>query len=114
MQMEAELKKKDQELRESGQKLQEKKMVSEMAKTMADLGLKADEQEAKIAKLYAETGKTLVEGGMASGANALNVAQQIEDRFIEGAAQPGQPQQGGQQAYDMIFDPETGTISNGN
>ena len=112
MQMEAELKKKDQELRESGQKLQEKKMVAEMAKTMADLGLKADEQEAKIAKLYAETGKALVEGGMATGSNALNVAQGIEDRFINHDEGVNNGREEAQQSITAPVRPMAGEPSN--
>tara|TARA_R110000822_G_scaffold65687_2_gene160794 strand:- start:182 stop:2323 length:2142 start_codon:yes stop_codon:yes gene_type:complete len=112
MQMEAELKKKDQELREAGQKLQEKKMVAEMAKTMADLGLKADEQEAKITKLYAETGKTLVEGGMATGNSALNVAQGIEDRFINHDEGVSNGREEAQQSITAPIGPMAGEPSN--
>jgi len=83
MQMEAELKKKDQELRQNAQKLQEQKLAMQAAKEMAELGLSADEQEAKITKMYAETLKTLVEAGIASGEQAMEAAQQIEDRFID-------------------------------
>ena len=85
LQMEAELKKKDQELRQSAQKLQEQKLAMQAAKEMAELGLSADEQEAKITKMYAETLKTLVEAGIASGEQAIEAAQQIEDRFIDKA-----------------------------
>lgn len=83
MQMEAEFKKKDQELRESGQRLQQQKMAMEAAKEMGNLGLKSDEQEAKITKMYAETLKLLVEAGIASGEEAMEAAAQIEDRFID-------------------------------
>ena len=85
MQMEAELKKKDQELRQSAQKLQEQKLAMQAAKEMADLGLSADETEAKITKMYAETLKTLVEAGIASGEQAIEAAQQVEDIFIDKA-----------------------------
>ena len=86
--MEAELKKKDQELRQSAQKLQEQKLAMQAAKEMAELGLSGDEQEAKITKMYAETLKTLVEAGIASGEQAMEAAAQIEqekkDREGEG------------------------------
>ena len=83
MQMETELKKTDQDLRKSAQVLQQQKMAMEAAKSMSELGLKADEQEAKITKMYSETLKNLVDAGIASGENAVNAAQQIEDRFID-------------------------------
>jgi len=35
--------------------------------------------------MYAETLKTLVEAGIASGEQAIEAAQQIEDRFIDKA-----------------------------
>ncbi len=91
MQMEAELKKKDQELRESGQRLQEQKLAYEAAKTMSELGLSADEQEAKITKLYSETLRNLVEAGIASAEQAAEAAQQIEDKFIDGQSQTNNP-----------------------
>ena len=83
MAMEAELKKKDQELRQSGQRLQEQKLAMQAAKEMAELGLSSDEQEAKITKMYAETLKILVEAGIASGEQAMEAAAQIEERFID-------------------------------
>jgi len=83
MAMEAELKKKDQELRQSGQRLQEQKLAMQAAKDMAELGLGSDEQEAKITKMYAETLKILVEAGIASGEQAMEAAAQIEERFID-------------------------------
>lgn len=92
-QMEAELKQKDQELREKGQKLQEMKMAHEAAQTMAELGLKEDEQQAKITGMYAKALKDLVDAGIASGERALEVAQRIEDQFIdsEGGANVRKP-----------------------
>jgi len=90
MGMEAELKKKDQELRERGQNIQEMKMAHEAAKTMAELGLKgsdqslkADELEAKITKLYTSALKDLVDAGIASGEQAIDAAKRIEDKFID-------------------------------
>lgn len=83
MQMEAELKQKDQELRASGQRLQEQKLAMQAAKEMTELGLSSDEQEAKITKMYAETLKLLVEAGIASGDQAMEAAAQIEERFID-------------------------------
>ena len=83
MAMEAELKKKDQELRQNGQRLQEQKLAMQAAKDMAELGLGSDEQEAKITKMYAETLKILVEAGIASGEQAMEAAAQIEERFID-------------------------------
>ncbi len=82
-QMEAELKQRDQELREKGQKLQEMKMAHEAAKTMSELGLKEDEQQAKITGMYAKALKDLVDAGIASGEQALEAAKQIEDIFID-------------------------------
>jgi hypothetical protein len=83
MQMEAELKQKDQQLRQNAQRLQEQKLAMEAAKTMGEMGLAADEQEAKITKMYAETLKTLVDAGIASGEQAMDAAQRIEERFID-------------------------------
>jgi len=85
MQMEAELKKKDQELRQNAQRLQEQKLAMQAAKEMSELGLAADEQEAKITKMYAETLKTLVDAGIAGYEQAIEAAQDIEERFIDNA-----------------------------
>ena len=82
MQMEAELKQRDQQLRESQQLLQKQKLAMQAAKEMGELGLASDEQEAKITKMYAETLKLLVEAGIASGEQAMEAAQAIEDKFI--------------------------------
>lgn len=98
MGMEAELKQKDQELRQSGQRIQEMKMAHEAAKTMSELGLKADEQEAKISKMYTESLKNLVDAGIASGEQAMNKVKEIEQTFIE-----GQPQK-------FKFNPQTGGL----
>ena len=58
-------------------------MAHKAAKTMSELGLKADEQEAKIGEIYSKTLKNLVEAGIASAENAMEAAQQIEDNFID-------------------------------
>ena len=87
-QMDAELKQKDQMLRENGQRLQEQKLAYEAAKTMSELGLAADEQEGKIAKLYSETLKNLVDAGLASGANAFQMVEAIEGKFIDNKEGP--------------------------
>lgn len=102
--MEAELKQRDQQLREDGQKLQQMKMAHDAAKTMGELGLKADEQEAKITELYTKALKNLVDTGIASGEQAINKMEQIESRFIEGQPKKFKfnPQTGGLDAGDNI------------
>ena len=89
---EMEMKMKDQELRQSGQRLQEQKLemekqrtAMEAAKTMSELGLKADKQEAEITNLYTQSLERIVKAGIASGQDAMEAAQQIEDRFINKA-----------------------------
>jgi phenylalanyl-tRNA synthetase alpha subunit len=84
MQMEAELKKTDQELRASAQELQKQKMAMEAAKSMSEIGLKADKQEAETTNLYTQSLERIVKAGIASGMQAVEVVAQIEDRFIEG------------------------------
>lgn len=84
MQMEAELKQKDQELRANAQRLQEQKLAHEASKTMISLGLEADEKEAKIASIYIESLTKLVDAGIASSTEqAISVIDAVENRFID-------------------------------
>jgi hypothetical protein len=76
--MEAELKERDQKLRENGQRIQEQKMALEAAKEMTSLGLDADAQEAEITKKYMESLKIAYELGM----NGVPFLQQVERTFI--------------------------------
>ncbi len=76
--MEAELKQKDQALREQGQILQAKKLAYESAKEMTNLGLKADKQEADITKSYMESLKLAVDMGM----NGFDAVKLVENTFI--------------------------------
>ena len=101
MQMEAELKQKDQELRQKGQDLQEMKLAMEAAKTMSELGLKADEQEAKITELYSRAAKNIVDAGIANGEAAFGVVDDIENTYIDG---------GQKQRYK--YNPDTGALDN--
>jgi len=99
MGMDAELKKKDQELRERGQNIQEARMAHDAAKTMAELGLKDDETEAKIAEIYSKTLKNLVDAGIASGDNAMRKVDEIERAFIDS----GEPKR-------LSYNPMTGGL----
>ena len=81
-QMDAEFRNRDQKLRENEQRLKEQKLALEAAREMSKLGLNAEEQEAKIAKLYAETLQIVTNAGIASGENAIQAVQLIEDQFI--------------------------------
>jgi hypothetical protein len=58
-------------------------MAMQAAREMGELGLAADVQEAKITEMYAKTLKTLVDAGIASGEQAMAVAEEIENRFID-------------------------------
>jgi len=78
-QMEAELKERDQTLRENGQRLQEQKLAMEAAKEMTNLGLDADKQEAEITKKYMESLKLAYDMGM----NGISTVQQVEETFID-------------------------------
>lgn len=86
MAKEAELKERDQKLREQGQQLQYAKMQVEMAKearetatAMADAGMQADKTEAEITKIYTEALKNLYNIGMQA---AIPQLQAIENQFI--------------------------------
>jgi len=79
MAMETELKNKDQELRQSGQRLQEQKLAMQAAKEMAELGLGSDKQEAEITKKYMESLKIAYEIGM----GGIDAIQQVENVFID-------------------------------
>lgn len=90
---EMEMRKEDQQLRREETQLKKQKMAMEAAKEMTKLGLQADKQEAEITNLYTQSLERLVKSGIASGQEALDMAQQIEDRFIdsEGGINEQQP-----------------------
>lgn len=77
-QMEAELKQRDQALRESGQKLQEQKLAMQAAKEMTALGLEGDKMEADITKKYMETLQIAYDMGM----DGMTAIKNIEDTLI--------------------------------
>ena len=83
---EMEMRKEDQELRGQEVQLKKQKLALDAAREMSKLGLQADKQEAEIAHLYAQSLEKIVKAGIATGDNAINVVEQIEDRFIEGDA----------------------------
>jgi hypothetical protein len=75
---EAELKQRDQQLREQGQRLQAQKIAMESAKEMTAMGLNADKQEAEITKLYMESLQMAVEMGL----NGMEAIKLVESTFI--------------------------------
>ena len=79
---EMEMRKEDQALRAQEIMLKKQKIALDAAKEMSALGLEADKQEAEITKIYSETLKNLVDAGIASGRQALEAAENIEERFI--------------------------------
>jgi hypothetical protein len=81
---EMEMRKEDQNLRREETQLKKQKIAMEAAKEMTKLGLQADKQEAEITNLYTQSLERLVKAGIASGQNAMEAAQRIEDTFIEG------------------------------
>lgn len=80
---EMEMRKEDQELRRQETELKRQKMALDAAKEMTKLGLEADKQEAQITEIYSKTLKNLVDAGIASGEQAMDAAQRIEDQFID-------------------------------
>ena len=78
-QMEAELKNRDQVLRENGQRLQEQKLALEAAKEMTSLGLEGDKQEADITYKYMQSLKLAYDMGM----NGIPTLQEVERTFID-------------------------------
>ena len=87
MQVEADLKQEDQRLRQRSQQIQElklqmegQKMALEAAKEAAKTGMSLDKSEAEIAKLYAETLKTLVDIGVE---DPMNEVKLIESTYID-------------------------------
>jgi hypothetical protein len=96
---EMEMRKEDQMLRGQEVQLKKQKIALEAAKEMSKLGLQADKQEAEITNLYTQSLERLVKAGIASGQEALEVAQQIEDKFIEGG-------EGGRQTQANIPSPD--------
>jgi hypothetical protein len=82
-----ELRKQDQDLRAQDlqlkqlkQQLEQQKAALEGAKTMSELGLKADEQEAKITLMYAQTLEKMANFGM-SAESAMSFTKNIENTF---------------------------------
>lgn len=96
-QMEAEMRQRDQKLREGELRVKESKAALEAAKAMEQLGLEADKTEAEITKLYADALKALVDAGIASGEQALEAVERIEEKFIDnkGGVSGSKPQLGG-------------------
>ena len=81
---EMEMRKQDQALRSQEVELKRMKLAQEAAKEMTAMGLQADKQEAEITNLYSQALERLVNSGIASGREALEAAQNIENTFIEG------------------------------
>jgi len=81
---EMEMRKEDQMLRSQEVELKRMKLAKEAAKEMTEIGLKADKQEAEITNLYSQALERIVNAGIASGQEALEAAQTIEDTFIDG------------------------------
>lgn len=79
---EMELRKEDQMLRAQEIALKKQKVALDAAKEMSKLGLEADKQEAEIANLYAKSLESLVKAGLASGEDAVNMIERIEQQFI--------------------------------
>jgi chaperonin GroES len=76
---EAEMKKKDQELRETDLKLRTQKTALDAAREMTKLGLEGDKLEADITKTYMETLKLAYDMGINGG---IPLIKQIEQTFI--------------------------------
>jgi len=75
---EAELKQKDQALREQGQIIQSRRLALDAAREMTAMGLNADKQEAEITKLYMESLQLAVEMGL----NGMDAIKLVESTFI--------------------------------
>lgn len=79
---EMEMRKEYQNLRSQEIMLKKQKVALDAAKEMSRLGLDADKQEAEITEMYTRSLKNLVDAGIASGRQALEAAETIEDKFI--------------------------------
>ena len=90
---EMEMRKEDQNLRREETQLKKQKAAMEAAREMTKLGLQADKQEAEITNLYTQSLERIVKAGIASGQEALEAAQLIEDTFIEGDTSGRQAQE---------------------
>ena len=93
----AEMRQRDQKLREGELRVKESKSALEAARAMSELGLDADKQEAEIAEIYSKALKNLVDAGVSSD-NAMNTVRNIENEFIND----------GPQRYN--FNPQTGGL----
>ena len=85
-QMDAEFKRRDQDLREGELSVKESKNALQAAKDMAEVGLRDDEMVAKITKIYTEALTNLVDIGM-SPREGLQLIQG-EEMYISNQVQP--------------------------